>query len=150
MAQELGDSLVRGGLGVVIIAGMLLMALCSCSPSGHEAAPDENFDHFDETNPIGANAACYVCHMTYVKEELSKTHLKAKITCVHCHGTSAGHANDEDIGATRPDVTFEPDKVDEMCLDCHKKHDLADAEADLICTDCHGTHRIRTASPEKE
>ena len=31
---------------------------------------------------------------------------KDEITCVRCHGISAAHANDEDIGATPPDITF--------------------------------------------
>ncbi len=145
MAQKLGKSIGRCLLCVVTLAAMFLASLCSCSPSGGKTAADENAEQFDETNPIGANAACYVCHMTFVKEELSKTHLKAKITCVRCHGVSAGHANDEDIGATKPDITFERNGVEAMCLECHKRHDVEESETELVCTDCHGAHRIRKA-----
>jgi len=43
---------------------------------------------------------------------LSQTHLRANVTCINCHGLSAGHANDEKIGATPPDVSFTRDQVD--------------------------------------
>ena len=144
MAKELGNSM-RPAPDSGIIAGCILLAyLCSCNPSATETTPAQ----FDETNPLGANAACYVCHMTFVKEELSKTHLRAKVPCIHCHGLSAGHANDEDIGATPPDVSFERDQVDAMCLKCHRRHDIAAEElaahkSQPICTDCHGNHRIK-------
>lgn len=109
-----------------------------------EAADSEQFD---ETNPVGANAACYVCHMTFVGEELSKTHLQAEITCIRCHGLSAGHANDEDVGATLPDIIFNRNEVDAMCVKCHERHDLVAQEIAVrkhppVCTDCHGSHRI--------
>ncbi len=109
-------------------------------------------------DPLGANAACYVCHMTYVKEELSKIHLKEKIGCIKCHGTSAGHANDENIGATKPDVTFQRKQVNTSCRECHSGHDaapevviaswidLGSPKKSPICTDCHGKHRIEKAA----
>jgi predicted CXXCH cytochrome family protein len=85
--------------------------------------------------------------MTFVKEELSKTHLRAEITCVRCHGLSAGHANDEDIGATPPDISFKRSQVDTMCLKCHESHDIDPEEIVAgkyppVCSDCHGTHKI--------
>lgn len=152
MAQELGKS-IRLALLVIVTAGLATLAcMCSCCPPPDNSigAEAEAAARFDETNPLGANAACYVCHITFVKEELSKTHLKAKITCVRCHGVSAGHANDEDIGATKPDVTFERDRIDAMCLKCHKRHDIsglkaAAAKGPPVCTDCHDTHRIKKA-----
>jgi predicted CXXCH cytochrome family protein len=152
MAKELGKS-IRLAVAVVAIGGWVAAVLvCSCSPSAKQSvrAGTETPAQFDDTNPLGANAACYVCHITFVKEELSKTHLKAKITCVRCHGVSAGHANDEDIGATPPDVTFGRGRVDAMCLKCHKRHDIsglkaAAAKLPPVCTDCHDTHRIKKA-----
>ena len=158
MAEKLGSS-IRQVLLFGVIAGWIPLAyLCSCSPSptGTALGGDNVSAQFDETNPLGANAACYVCHMTFVKEELSKTHLRAEITCVRCHGLSAGHANDEDIGATPPDVSFERDQVDATCLKCHKSHDIGPEEVvagpalpkggagehPSVCTDCHGTHKI--------
>lgn len=163
MAKKLGSS-IRQVLLFGVIAGWIPLAyLCSCSPSpvvrsprdslrrtpvGETALGGDNVSaQFDETNPLGANAACYVCHMTFVKEELSKTHLRAEITCVRCHGLSAGHANDEDIGATPPDVSFKRDQVNVMCLKCHESHDIPSEEVvagehPSVCTDCHSTHKI--------
>ncbi|HIJ53125.1 MAG TPA: hypothetical protein HPP66_08235 [Planctomycetes bacterium] len=144
MAKELGNSM-RAVLGFGVIAGCILPAcLCSCNPTAAETGPSQ----FDETNPLGANAACYVCHITFVQEELSKTHLRAKVPCIRCHGLSAGHANDEDIGATPPDVSFKRDQVNAMCIECHKSHDIAAEELAVhkrapICTDCHDSHRIK-------
>jgi hypothetical protein len=118
-------------------------------PSPAQAEPAE------ETDPLGANAACYVCHVTFVKEDLSKVHLAAKVTCVQCHGLSDKHANDENIGATKPDITFKRHRIDAACVKCHETHD---APADKViarfderklpskplpvCTECHGTHKI--------
>lgn len=149
MAKKLGSRIRQLLLFGVIVGWTPLIYLCSCSPSPVETAlPDANVStQFDETNPLGANAACYVCHMTFVKEELSKTHLRAEITCVRCHGLSAGHANDEDIGATPPDISFKRDQVNAMCLKCHKSHDIGPEKVGAgkyppVCTDCHGTHKI--------
>lgn len=107
-----------------------------------------------ELDPMSANGACYVCHMTFVKEEISKVHLAAKVPCSKCHGTSAKHANDEDIGASKPDIIYKHDQVDAMCQKCHEQHD-APARAVIArfverkldakttaCTGCHGEHKI--------
>jgi hypothetical protein len=109
----------------------------------------------EETDPLGANAACYVCHISFVKEGLSKVHLAAKVGCVKCHGLSAKHANDENIGATKPDITYKRGQIDAACQKCHEKHDVPakeviarfgqrklPAKAVPVCTDCHGTHKI--------
>jgi predicted CXXCH cytochrome family protein len=109
----------------------------------------------DKNNPMGPNAGCYVCHMTYVKEPMSRLHLKNKVFCIDCHGPSIAHANDEDIGATKPDIWFTRDKVDASCRKCHDDHDAAPNKVikryierklttdSPVCTDCHGTHRIK-------
>lgn len=141
MAAKLGNSMRR-------ILTLLAIAACIILPgSCNRSAVKSDSGETDETNPLGANAACYVCHMTFVKEELSKTHLQAKVGCIDCHGISADHANDEDIGATKPDITFKRDKVDAMCLKCHHKHHItaemaAKHKTQPICTDCHGNHKI--------
>jgi hypothetical protein len=119
------------------------------------AAPSEE----DANDPAGANAACYVCHMTFVKEELAKRHLKAKVGCIQCHGLSAKHANDENVGATKPDITFKRDQVDAACGKCHPRHNVPakqviarfterrlPANSAPICTDCHGQHKIARAA----
>jgi len=115
------------------------------------------------TDPMGPNAGCYVCHMTFVQEELATTHLHAGISCVRCHGTSAGHANDENIGATTPDVMIKGAQINPFCRACHKTHNAAPEKvvarwterhpAELLralqtpppaatCTECHGHHKI--------
>jgi hypothetical protein len=97
--------------------------------------------------------------MTFVKEELAKSHLVEKIACVKCHGLSDKHANDENIGATKPDIVFKRSEVDASCLKCHDSHDvpatqvvarfvergLTSSKSPLICTDCHGHHKIDRA-----
>lgn len=115
----------------------------------------------EETNPLGANAACYLCHIPFVKEELSREHLKAEVSCIECHGLSAGHANDEDVGATPPEVTFKREQIDAMCRECHESHNVPAREvvarfverrlspkSAAVCTDCHGTHKIERPAEE--
>jgi hypothetical protein len=120
-----------------------------------DPAPDAAEETAEEVDPLGANAACYVCHIPFVKEELSQVHLEGKVTCIVCHGLSAAHANDENVGATPPDVGFTRDEVEPLCLRCHETHD-APARKVLArflerglspksvpaCTDCHGSHKI--------
>jgi hypothetical protein len=127
------------------------------NPATAQAPSDE-----DANDAMGANAACYVCHMTFVKEELAKVHLKAKVGCIQCHGLSAKHANDENVGATKPDITFKREQVDASCGKCHEGHNVAakkviarfverhlPANAAPICTDCHGQHKIARAAEKK-
>jgi len=114
-----------------------------------------------EADPIWANAACYVCHTPFVREELSKVHVEGKVTCVKCHGLSADHANDENIGATPPDIVFPRDEIDPLCLRCHPTHNVPAQEVVLrflerrlpatrppVCTDCHGRHKIERLADE--
>ncbi|MFH1921180.1 MAG: hypothetical protein ABIP48_15030 [Planctomycetota bacterium] len=124
--------------------------------SGQETDASDDDDDDAMIDPMGPNAACYVCHTTFVYEELSNVHLPEKVTCVRCHGISAAHANDEKIGATLPDITFKRDKIDAACstADCHAKHDAParkiiarwlerkPPESPAVCTDCHGMHKI--------
>ena len=130
-----------------------------CPAGADDPAPDAAEEAAEEADPLGANAACYVCHIPFVKEELSKVHLEGKVTCIVCHGLSAAHANDEYVGATPPDVGFTRDEVDPLCLRCHETHD-APARKVLArflerglspksvpaCTDCHGSHKIERAA----
>jgi len=128
-------------------------------------AKDEREDDEDDgdggvfIDPMGPNAACYVCHQTFIFEEMSVVHKAEKVTCIKCHGLSAAHANDEHIGATPPDVRYPREKVDAACAECHEDHDVPAAkvlarflERKLtpcpapVCTDCHGRHRIPEAA----
>ena len=155
----------RGLLAAVILAGLPLVTLprtsfdgSAASPQAHSATGLRGSGNGRLTDPLGPNAACYICHLTFVREELSKTHLHAKVTCIKCHGLSAKHANDEDIGATKPEVTFERPQVNAACRKCHRRHDVAPekvvarwlerglTESPPVCTDCHGSHRIETAA----
>ena len=132
-----------------------------------ESSSDDDDDEEEEEeeeeeflDPMGPNAACYVCHMTFIFEELSKVHLKEKVTCVECHGVSAAHANDEDIGATKPDKMYKRCEISPSCRKCHKEHGAKPEEVvarwikigspkqEPVCTDCHGTHKIER--PESE
>jgi len=110
-------------------------------------------------DPMGPNAACYVCHQTFIFEPMSAVHKAEKVTCIKCHGLSAAHANDEHVGATPPDVRYPREKVDAACAECHEDHDVAAAEVLArflerkltprpapVCTDCHGRHRIPEAA----
>ena len=130
------------------VSALVSAVLSACSPKEHDR------------NPLGANAGCYVCHMTFVKEELSRVHLAAGVGCARCHGPSAAHANDENIGATKPDITFSRAQVNPACRKCHPTHDADPAKivarwaqvaakkfaghppSSPACTDCHGTHKI--------
>lgn len=128
------------------------------SKAGAERSSDSDEDSGDFIDPLGPNAACYVCHMTFVTEEISSQHKAQDIGCIKCHGLSAGHANDEDIGATPPDITYERDKVDAACTACHETHDAPAnkivarfierklTDSSPVCTDCHGHHRIAEAT----
>ncbi len=145
--------IVRGSIALLCGAGFVCLMMfgvgCLCGPS-------VNVDRtVNKNNPLGPNAACYVCHMTYVKEPMSRLHLKNKVFCIDCHGPSIAHANDEDIGATKPDKYFKRGQVNASCRKCHETHDAAPEKVvkryielklktdSPVCTDCHGTHRIK-------
>jgi hypothetical protein len=142
---------------VVVLPGLLVQVPQSAGadPPGGPKPPAKETDI---TDVLGANAACYVCHVTFIKEELAKTHLGKAVTCIKCHGPSEKHANDENIGATKPDITFKPDQVDSSCRQCHKGHNVSAGKVIArfqerklatkmtpACTDCHGNHRIAKA-----
>jgi len=123
----------------------------SASASSHSQPPGDQ----DASDVLGANTACLVCHLTFVKEPLARSHQLKGVSCTKCHGASVAHANDEHIGATRPDITYPRGKVDGSCVVCHEEHDVPatkviarflerklPAQRVVICTDCHGSHRI--------
>jgi len=148
---------------VLAAAAMLWAAENSVAP-GHPTAPADAApadEEPPELDPLGMNGACYVCHIPFVKEELAKTHLAEGISCAKCHGLSDKHANDEDVGATKPDITFRREQVDASCQKCHTTHDAPatkvlarfaerklSLQTEAICTDCHGQHRIDHSAEE--
>lgn len=145
-----------------MVAAVLLAIEFPRGPGDAEAdTPEAEAGAAEESDLLWANAACCVCHIPFAKEELGKVHLAAKIACFECHGLSADHANDEDIGATPPDVVFRRDRIDAACLKCHETHDAAgrdvvarflqrrlSAESPAVCTDCHGSHRIERSEED--
>jgi RNase P subunit RPR2 len=144
----------RVPLLIAAVLGAPLIFWASRSPRPAEA-DDPPAEAAEQLDPIWANAACYVCHTLFVKEELSRVHLEDKVTCIKCHGLSAAHANDENVGATLPDVVFKRRQVDAMCVECHETHDAPAREVVVrfverrlspksppTCTDCHGRHKI--------
>jgi hypothetical protein len=165
MGTRLNRAFGAAALGITVAAavGLLGSTLAGADKKAEKepaaaAAPSGE----DASDPAGANAACYVCHMTFVKEELAKVHLKAKVGCIQCHGLSAKHANDENIGATKPDITFKHDQIDPACAKCHEGHNVPakkvvarfterhlPANSAPICTDCHGQHKIARAAEKK-
>lgn len=137
---------MRWGVFLVLVLGGLALRLYADPPKPAEP---------DETDVLGENAGCYVCHTTFVKEELAAAHLKQKIGCVKCHGPSQKHANDENIGASKPDITYRRDQIDASCQKCHTAHDAPAKKVlarfqerklatsrEPVCTDCHGTHKV--------
>lgn len=160
-AAIVGAVLLLSGLGP--LAGTDSPAKAPAANAATEppkAAAKENKDagEADGTEILGANAACYVCHMTFVKEEMATVHLKEKVGCIECHGPSEKHANDEHIGATKPDITFKREQIDASCLKCHDTHDAPakavvarfverklSRQSAAVCTECHGMHKIEKA-----
>jgi len=148
--------------GVLVALLACSMPGCSDPAAGGESRGDSNGNSAERIDPMSVNATCYVCHMTFIREELSKVHFKEKVTCIKCHGLSADHANDEDVGATKPDVMYKRDQVDAMCGECHQEHDAPAVEviarfverklepqSPAVCTDCHGEHKIAEAEEQQ-
>ena len=143
---------------VWFLAAAVLLAADSPAGVSTPAAPADAAPTDEpppEMDPLGMNGACYVCHIPFVKEELAKVHLAEGISCAQCHGLSDKHANDENIGATKPDITFRRDQVDAGCEKCHTTHDAPatkvlarfgerklSTQSPVICTECHGHHKI--------
>jgi hypothetical protein len=152
------------------MAGVGAPRVESAGPPRSGSATSQPPGEQDASDVLGANAACLVCHLTFVKESLARSHQLKGVSCTRCHGASVAHANDEHIGATRPDVTYPREKVDAACAVCHEEHDVPATKVierflerklpprpAAICTDCHGSHRIEKAdtpfadqSPERK
>ncbi len=165
------DRYIRRALAIGVgAAGILVATLLVRGSSAvadgpgepKDAAADKPAKADDTIDPLSVNATCYVCHMTFVREEISRVHFKEEVTCIKCHGLSAAHANDEDIGATKPDTVYKRGQVDAMCGQCHEHHDIPATEvitrfverkiteSPVVCTDCHGKHRIEPPEDEEQ
>lgn len=95
------------------------------------------------------NTACFVCHANYMSESLASRHTGVNIGCVHCHGESTAHRNDEN-NTTPPEIMYPAEKIDAYCQGCHSTaHDippktiiarwleLCKKEAKPSCAGCH-------------
>lgn len=165
MVTSMGDGMRIGLLTVTLMAVVVILAVVALTPV-YRTGEDQDVSNSptsreQQHDPLGPNAGCYVCHITFVGEELTVTHLDQQIGCVKCHGISDGHANDENIGATPPDVVLKHDQVNGFCQECHQNHDVPAEEViarwlqrskpqstsqplrqSITCTDCHGNHRL--------
>ena len=171
----MGNRLIRASLvflpAIAVLVGLVSLTQFSTAQAPAEQAPpapvktastDEEDEDGAMLNPLGPNAACYVCHMAFVFEEIARTHLAEKVTCIECHGLSAAHANDENIGATKPDITYKRNEVDAFCEKCHEEHNVPAQEVVArflerelkdpkpVCTDCHGMHRIEHSEEDEK
>ena len=102
------------------------------------------------------NSRCQVCHINFMKEELTAVHAKAGIGCAKCHGDSDAHIADESWASggngTAPDIMYPTLKITPFCAECHTREKIGDVEmhkglfdgsvADKTCVDCHGKHRM--------
>lgn len=76
------------------------------------------------TKATAENTACFVCHANYMTESLVGDHAGVDIGCVHCHGQSTVHRNDEN-NTTPPEIMYPVEKVDPFCRGCHSTvHDI--------------------------
>jgi len=145
-----------------LIAATLLIAIAviGCLPDRRAAIVDET--HNRPTDPAD-NSYCYVCHVNYKSEDITKIHAKKGIGCEACHGMSDNHSSDEN-GLTAPDRMFARDKITAYCTTCHSPDTLRKIESHRqfvftdnpeirkVCMECHGTHRLenRTRQWNKE
>ena len=115
-------------------------------------------DEEPESKIADANAAdnsrCQVCHINFMKEELTMVHAKAGIGCAKCHGVSDAHIADESWASggngTAPDIMYPRLKINPFCIECHTREKIGEVEmhkdlfdgsgGDKTCVDCHGKH----------
>jgi hypothetical protein len=150
--------MARRSLAAVGLVSVLLLVTCR-EP---QLPPDTTGSGADGDG----NDQCFVCHLPFVPEKLALAHAKKKVWCSRCHGPSAKHMQDEDIGATPPEIVFKKHQIDAYCGTCHQseKHPKVSPETRQkrfaegkaaqekikgrpvnvtgVCTDCHGAHWI--------
>lgn len=110
---------------------------------------------------MAVNGRCFVCHISYIQEELAVTHARAGMGCAQCHGESDAHIDDESWTSggkgTAPDRIYAPQEVDRFCMACHAGDTFnddnhtppaADQSQKQRCTDCHGSHLLNSRVTE--
>jgi hypothetical protein len=128
--------------------GSLVIAVALCLQA---AEPTDGKPAKPAAKPAD-NSYCFVCHVNFKNEELSKKHQATGIGCARCHGESDNHSADED-GLTPPEILYPADKINPACLKCHPVDSLVkreihrpavarDPDKKSLCTECHGQHRL--------
>ena len=144
----------------ILIALLIALAVFGCQRNPKIAITDGANTH--RINPAD-NSYCYVCHVNYKAEDITKVHEKYSIGCEACHGMSDNHSSDEN-GLTAPDIMFARDKITAYCTTCHSPDTLRkvrkhrrfvftdNSKIQKVCTECHGEHRLenRTRRWNKE
>ncbi len=153
------------GSGVLLTIGLAALHLLLPGDAA-SMPPAEKPQVTVKLNTVTSNYDCYVCHIPFVQESLAAVHAKAAVWCGRCHGPSIAHIEDENIGATPPDVVFEKHAIDRMCAECHDPEEHSRLKGNTrserlaagkkaqqeikgrkisvtgVCTDCHGSHWI--------
>ena len=110
-----------------------------------------------EDDLLGANAACYVCHTSFVKEDLAKTHLAAKVGCINATACPRSTPTTRISGPPSPmsfsnaarstplaaSATRSTNVVPEKIIARFIERKVA--KTPVVCTDCHGAHKIDAA-----
>jgi len=116
---------------------------------------DEEEEFVPPTGSVADNSRCFVCHISYMQEDITVIHARANIGCAKCHGDCDAHIADESWAwgenGTAPDIMYPRPKINPFCMGCHPKDEigteqhkplLANTGEKKYCTDCHGNHRL--------
>ena len=133
MVKKLGKGVSPAFVFGVVCAGLLVFA-CSCG-SLRADSPD------DEVDALGPNAACYVCHVGFVREKISKVHLGEDVTCIDCHADIKEVPHEEQL--KRPDCSqCHEDIGEEYLTSLHGQALVKGKEYAPYCWDCHDKHYV--------
>jgi hypothetical protein len=116
---------------------------------------DAEEEYAPPSGPVADNSRCHVCHITYVREDISVIHARANIGCGDCHGDCDAHIADESWAwggnGTPPEIMYPAAKINPFCMGCHPEDEIdTDQHRDFLsgiaeekhCTHCHGDHRL--------
>ncbi|NQT40264.1 MAG: hypothetical protein HQ581_22415 [Planctomycetes bacterium] len=123
---------------VMLLLGLLWLGVIELAGAAKEPP------HGKRPKEINPLAGCQMCHVDIEDEYVVSEHFKEKVSCIECHGKSAGHLADEN-NEVAPDFVFTRKNTDKFCAKCHDC-ELPEATRRAgdgkICTDCHGSHDL--------
>ena len=140
--------------GVRAIAAALLVAAVvspfACQVTGKPRK--KRYDKAVVAAASKANETCFECHIDFKDEGMTFKHQVAGVSCVHCHGTSLPHMEDE-VRQTPPEVIFKGQAMRAFCLTCHDRAghakvtpfhaaEVAKKDKRKACTSCHFDHKL--------